>query len=323
MKYIAWLWVGIALAAWPMLLRSDYVVGVAVTVLIYVGLALSFDLVVGRIGLLSFAHPAFFGIGAYVAAGLALQWGVGFGLRMIGSVLSAMLAAIVVGIPCFRLSLHAFAMGTLGFAQIAYVVALGWQNVTRGPLCLPDIPPVDFRLGGWRWSATHLTDYYYVALILGAVTFFIVRQFVGGRIGRAWSAIREDEVLAAGVGVPTLKYKLLAFVVGAAVAGAVGAFYASYATLVCPTELALTYSVNLIIILYLGGRGTILGPVLGAILFTALPEYLRVAQVWRLAAYGILIIIGSIYIPEGIVTWASERAQQMRRRPARREGATE
>lgn len=316
-----WLLIGVALAVWPVLLRSDYIVGVAITVLIYVGLALSFDLVVGRIGLLSFAHPAFFGIGAYISALLALHLNVGFSLRMLGSILSAMLAAVVVGIPCFRLSLHAFAMGTLGFAQIAYVVALGWQDVTRGPLCLPNIPPVDFGLGRWHWSAARLTDYYYVGLILAAATFFIVRQFVGGRIGRAWGAIREDEVLAAGVGVPLLKYKLLSFMVGAAVAGAVGAFYASYASLVCPTELALTYSVNLIIILYLGGRTTIAGPVLGAILFTALPEYLRVAQEWRLVAYGILIVLGSIYVPEGIVTWASERLRHMRTREARREGA--
>jgi ABC-type branched-subunit amino acid transport system permease subunit len=302
-----WPVVSIGLLGWPLVVRSDYTIGVAVTVLIYVGLALSFDLITGRVGQLSFAHPAFFGIGAYVAALIALHTDLGFGTRLVAAAAAASVAAIVIGIPCFRLSLHTFAMGTLGFAQIAYVVALGWQRVTRGPLCLPGVPPVDFGLGHWRWSATHLVDYYYVGLALAALTFVIVRQLADGRVGRAWTAIREDELLAASVGVPVLKYKLVSFGVGAAIAGAIGAFYASYASLVCPTEMALTYSVNLIIILYLGGRATLIGPVLGAVLFTALPEYLRVAQEWRLVVYGLLIVVGSIYMPDGIIKWASER----------------
>jgi len=144
------------------------------------------------------------------------------------------------------------------------------------------------------------------------VAFVLVRQLTSGRIGRTWKAIKEDEPLAAAEGVPLLKYKLLALAIGAGIAGAIGAFYASYATLVCPTEVALTYSVNLIIILYLGGRASIIGPILGAVLFTALPEYLRVAQEWRLVFYGFLIVVGSVYMPEGIVTWVSERIRQMR-----------
>lgn len=315
-----WLIVGAALIAWPVLIPSDYAIGVAVTALIYVALALGFDLIAGRVGLLSFAHPAFFGIGAYVAALLALHWGIGFELRALASIVCAVLAATVIGIPCFRLTLHAFAMGTLGFAQIAYVVALGWQDVTRGPLCLPGVPPVDFGFGRWHWSAGSLTDYYYVGLGLAVLVFISVRQVTSGRIGRAWKAIKEDELLAAAEGVPLLKYKLLAFAIGAGIAGVTGAFYASYATLVCPTEVALTYSVNLIIILYLGGRASILGPILGAVLFTALPEYLRVAQEWRLVFYGVLIVVGSVYMPEGIVTWVSERIQQTRTRQRGKDG---
>src|SRR4029079_3467454 len=99
----------------------------------------------------------------------------------------------------------------------------------------------------------------------------VARQVERTRVGRTLSAIRDDELLAAGVGTPVLRYKLLAFVLGAGMAGAVGAFYASYASVVCPSELAFVYTVNLIVILFLGGRGTLVGPILAAVLFSAVP----------------------------------------------------
>jgi ABC-type branched-subunit amino acid transport system permease subunit len=294
----------------PSILGSPYLIGVAITTLMYVALALGFDVIVGRTGLLSLAVAGFFGIGAYAAALVALNWHGKLPLQLLIGILTASAAALLVGIPSFRLSYHSFAMGTLAFALIAQVVALNWIEVTRGPLCLSGIPPASVQVGSWSWAAQSLRDYYFLMLAIAVVTFFVARQIERTRIGRALSAIRDDERLAAGVGTPVLRYKLLAFVLGAGIAGAVGAFYASYASVVCPSELAFVYTVNLIVILFLGGRGTLVGPILAAIVFTAVPELLRATQAWRLVIYGLLIILGAIYMPEGIVTTTIDWIQQ-------------
>lgn len=280
---------------------SSYLLSVAITALVFIVLTLSFDLVVGRVGLLSLAHGAFFGIGAYVAALTALHLGLSFLPRFFIAAIVGLGIALLIGVPCFRLGAYGFAMGTLGFGQIAYVLSLNWETVTRGPLCLPNLPPLSVNLWKITWTANRPLDYYFVGLGCAAATYLLVRQFVGSRIGRAWEAMREDRVLAAAVGVPILKYQLMAFAIGAAAAAAIGAFYASYATVVCPTELALTYSTNLIMMLFVGGPGTMLGPILGAVLLTGIPEYLRVAQEWRLVFFGGVVILIAIYLPQGIV----------------------
>jgi ABC-type branched-subunit amino acid transport system permease subunit len=298
----------VALVLLPVLLATPYLVGVAITTLMYVALALGFDLIVGRTGLLSLAVAGFFGLGAYAAAFVAIHWQGDLPLRLFLGIVAASVAALLVGIPSFRLSYHSFAMGTLAFALIAQVVALNWIEVTRGPLCLSGISPAKVQLGGWSWAAESLRDNYYLMLAIAGVTFLIAWQIARTRIGRTLAAIRDDEQLAAGVGTPVLRYKLLAFTVGAGIAGAVGAFYASYASFV--------YTVNLIVILFLGGRGTLAGPILAAVLFTAVPELLRATQAWRLVIYGLLIIVGAIYMPEGIVTttirWAQQQLQAAR-----------
>jgi ABC-type branched-subunit amino acid transport system permease subunit len=301
----------------PTLLKAPYLLAVAITALMYVALALGYDLIVGRTGLLSLAVAGFFGIGAYTGALIGLHTGFSMPVRLLAGIAIAAIAALAIGVPSFRLSYHSFAIGTLGFALIAQVVALNWIEVTRGPLCLAGVPPADFRVGPWTWVAQGLRDYYYLVLAIALVTFLIVWQLDRSRIGRTLLAIREDERLAAAVGTPVTRYKLLAFAVGAAIAGAVGVFYASYASVVCPSELAFTYTVNLIVILFLGGRGTLIGPILAAILFTVVPELLRATQAWRLVIYGLLIIVGAIYMPEGIITttiaWLQQRFRGMRR----------
>jgi ABC-type branched-subunit amino acid transport system permease subunit len=303
----------------PNVLSSPYLIGVAITALMYVALALGYDLIVGRTGLLSLAVAGFFGIGAYTGALVGLHTGASWPVRVLAGIAVAAVAALAIGVPSFRLSYHSFAIGTLGFALIAQVVALNWIEVTRGPLCLVGVPPADFRVGSWTWVAQSLRDSYYVVLVLALLSFLIVWQIDRTRLGRTLLAIRDDERLAAAVGTPVLKYKLLAFTVGAAIAGAIGVFYASYASVVCPSELAFTYTVNLIVILFLGGRGTLIGPILAAILFTVLPELLRATQAWRLVIYGLLIIVGAIYMPDGIVTttiaWLQQRYRRMRASP--------
>jgi ABC-type branched-subunit amino acid transport system permease subunit len=282
-------------------------------VLVFICLGLCFDLVVGRVGLLSLAHGAFFGIGAYVGTLAALNLGAPFVVQVLFAAAAATLFACVLGPVCFRLGEDGFVMGSLGFAMIAYLVAVNWFDVTNGPLCLTSRPAAEFTLGGWGWTASTPLDYYFLGLGFVGVITACTRLLVTGRIGRAWVGVREDEVLAASVGVSVRKYQLWALVISAAGAGATGAYFASYVTAACPDLLAQTYSTTLIIMLFVGGRGTMLGPVLGAILVTGVPEALRTAQEWRMTFFGVAIIIVILTMPDGLAPWIGTQTRRLGR----------
>jgi ABC-type branched-subunit amino acid transport system permease subunit len=293
------------------LVASDYITGIGIQVAIVLGLAQSYDLLVGRTGAFSFAHAAFFGSGSYVTAVLLTTYHVPFLACLVLSIAFATLLGAAIGIPSFRLSLHSFAMGTFGFGAILQLVALNWIPVTRGPLCINGVPPLLIDVGPFSWQASRLADYYYVLWGLAALILVTVWRIARSRIGRALTAVRDDPGLASASGVPLLKYRMFAFLMGGALAAAVGAVVAPYLAVVCPTQLGLPWMVTLIVVVFLGGRGSLVGVTLGAVLFTALPEFLRLADVWRQVIYGALIMVGALYAPHGIAGLAS----QVRRPP--------
>ncbi len=291
----------VLLLAFPYLVSSLYIKHIAILTLSYIVLLLSYDLIVGRIGALSLAHVAFFGTGAYASSLVAIHFGFSAIPRLVFTVAVALTLAFVVGIPSFRLSYHSFAMGTLGFAFIMLLVATNWVELTRGPLCLYAIPSLDFQLPlGLRWTPTGIDDYFFLELALAVCTLGIVYRIATTRLGRTMKAVRENEILAASLGTPILRYKMLAFLVGAGLAALAGAVYSSYTTVTCPSEFAFYYTVNLLVMLFLGGRASIPGLLLSAVLFTAIPEWLRVAESWRLVIYGLIVIVSVIYFPDGI-----------------------
>jgi ABC-type branched-subunit amino acid transport system permease subunit len=204
--------------------------------------------------------------------------------------------AALVGVPLFRLTEHAFAVGTLGLAVVASIVANNWVEVTRGPLCITGIPKP--RLGGL--AITTLSGYYWLALGALATVALLYRRLTTFRLGRAFHAVRDNEPLAGAAGIDPLKYRLLAFTVSAALAGAVGALYAHYLSVMCPEEMTIGLTVNLLVIVFLGGVGSLRGVLVGAVLFTALPEVLRLAPTWRLVIYGVLLLLVVVRSPEGI-----------------------
>jgi ABC-type branched-subunit amino acid transport system permease subunit len=287
--------VGVAVTA-PLLVsaiapgQQRYIVHVLVFTALFAALALSYDLVVGHVGALSLAHPAFFGIGAYTAAILSTRAGWPFAADVIAAVLLAGVIAALAGVPLFRLTEHAFAVGTLGFALVAWIVATNWVDVTRGPLCMTGIPKPVTTLPAWYW----------LALAALAVVLLIYRGMTTFRLGRALHAVRDNEPLAAAAGVNPLRYRMLAFVVGGALAGGIGALYAHYLSVFCPEEMTVALTVNLLVIVFLGGVGTLRGVLVGAVLFTALPEILRLAPTWRLVIYGMLLLVIVVRSPEGI-----------------------
>ncbi len=276
--------------------QQRYVLHVLIFTALFAALALSYDLVVGHVGSLSLAHPAFFGIGAYTAAILATAAAWPFVPGLLAAVLAAAVVAALVGVPLFRLAEHAFAVGTLGLALVAWIVANNWVEVTRGPLCITGIPKP--ALGALR--ITTLPAYYWLALGALAAVILLYRGLTTFRLGRAFHAVRDNEPLAGAAAINPLKYRLLAFTIGAGVAGGVGALYAHYLSVMCPEEMTIGLTVNLLVIVFLGGVGSLRGVLVGAVLFTALPEVLRIAPTWRLVIYGLLLLLVVVRSPEGI-----------------------
>jgi len=302
MRRAGWLALGVFVVTVPWLLsaavprQQRYILHVLIFTAIVAALALSYDLVVGHVGSLSLAHPAFFGIGAYTAAILATRAEWPFLAGVLGAVIAAALVAALVGVPLFRLAEHAFAVGTLGLALVTSVVANNWVEVTRGPLCVTGIPKP--RLG--PLAITTLPAFYWLALAALVAVALFYRGLTTFRLGRAFHAVRDNEPLAGAAGVDPLKYRLLAFTLAAAIAGGIGALYAHYLSVMCPEEMTVSLTVNLLVIVFLGGVGSLRGVLLGAVVFTALPEVLRLAPTWRLVIYGGLLLLVVIRSPGGL-----------------------
>lgn len=293
--------------------QQRYVLHILIFTGLFAALALSYDLVVGHVGSLSLAHPAFFGIGAYAAALLATEARWPFAAGLPAAVVVAGLAALAIGVPAFRLAEHSFAVGTLAFALVTQIVATNWVEFTRGPLCITGIPRPALAVGGASLTIATLPQYYWLSLAALAAVAALYHGLTTFRLGRAFHAVRDDAALAAAAGIDPLRYRMLAFVIGAAMAGGVGALYAHYLTVLCPEELSIAVTVNLLVIVFLGGVGSLRGVVLGAVLFTALPEVLRLAPTWRLVIYGLLLLAFVIRAPEGLDAL-------LRSRPRRRAG---
>ena len=302
MRRAVWLISGIVVVAAPWLVaaavprQQRYVLHVLIFTALFAALALSYDLVVGHVGSLSLAHPAFFGVGAYAAAILATEARWSFLADVVAAGLAAAVVAALVGVPLFRLAEHAFAVGTLGLALVASVVANNWVQVTRGPLCISGVPKP--TLG--PLAVTTLPAFYWLAVAALVAVGLLYKGLTTFRLGRAFHAVRDNEPLAAAAGIDPLKYRLVAFTIAAGLAGGVGALYVHYLSVMCPEEMTVALTVNLLVIVFLGGVGSLRGVLVGAVLFTALPEVLRLAPTWRLVIYGCLLLLVVIRSPGGI-----------------------
>ena len=302
MRRAGWVVLGLVVATAPWLVaavvprQQRYVLHVLIFTALFAALALSYDLVVGHVGSLSLAHPAFFGVGAYTAGILATQARWPFVADVAAAVVAAALVAALVGVPLFRLTEHAFAVGTLGLGLVASVVANNWVEVTRGPLCITGIPKP--RVGAL--AITTLPAYYWLALAALVSVAVLYRGLTTFRLGRAFHAVRDNEPLAGAAAINPLKYRMLAFTIAAALAGGVGALYVHYLSVMCPEEMTVALTVNLLVIVFLGGVGSLRGVLVGAVLFTALPEVLRLAPTWRLVIYGGLLLLVVIRSPGGL-----------------------
>jgi branched-chain amino acid transport system permease protein len=292
------LWGGALAAALlvPAVLRSEYVLNTAVLAGIYVILAASLNITNGYTGLFSFGHAAFYGIGAYTAAILATRLGWGFALTLPAAAVVAALFGAALALITLRLSGIFLALVTIGFQEITFLVTLNWIALTRGPMGIPGVPPP--ALGGYEFRGN--TGYYYLILALDVLTLFVVARVVTSRVGRAFVAIREDELAAQASGLPTFRLKVLAFVIATFFAGLAGAFFAHHARFVSADSFRLDETFVILTMLIVGGLGSFLGPIVGAVTLVILPEASRVLAEYRGVVYGLVLIAVILFRPEGV-----------------------
>jgi branched-chain amino acid transport system permease protein len=286
-----------ALLALPRLLGgNDYLVQVAIMMALYVVLASSLNLIIGFTGMYSLGHGAFYGIGGYTSAILSLSLGWPFWATMpLGGLLTA-LAGAFLGLATLRLRQTFLVFGTLAFGEIVRILIMNWPSLTRGPMGLPGIPPP--KLFGTE--LTSASSYYYLILAFAGLAVFAIRRLYHSRVGRAWVAIREDEVAAASMGISVFGYKVLAFALSCMIAGLAGAFYAHFVTFISADQFGMGESFLILTMVALGGTGSIIGPVLGAIILVLVPEVFRFLAQFRMVLYGALLILVIVVKPEGL-----------------------
>lgn len=288
---------GIVVLAFPLVVRSPYLLHIAVITGIYVVLAQSLNLVLGYCGLLSLATPAFFGIGAYVATLLALRAGWDTTATLALAAVGGVIASVLIGFPSLRVSRHAFVIVTLAATLLLQLVALNWEDVTRGSLGLPNIPAARF-LGV---AIVERTQWYYAAAVAAIGTVALTGLIVSSRFGRAMLAVRDNEQLAAACGIDPFRTRLFTFCVSGALAAVAGGLYAHFITYIDPGVFGFSVTETLLIMVILGGAGTLWGPVAGALIFTALPEALRLTPELRSLAYGAILLAIVLYRPRRLL----------------------
>jgi branched-chain amino acid transport system permease protein len=290
---------------------------------LFVLAALGLNIVVGSAGLLDLGYVAFFGIGAYVAAltGNALLTNVNFHIPFLVVVLVvapvvAAIFGVLLGAPTLRLRGDYLAIVTLGFGEIVRISLNNLDPITRGPNGISSIP--DPVVGGWSmgdgftfagFEISGNSVYFYLLLALIAFTLAVIYRLNDSRIGRAWIAVREDEVAAAAMGINTTIIKLLAFAAGAWFAGMAGAVNAHLLTQVSPDSYTFPFSVLILAMVVLGGLGNAPGVVLGAIILTFLPEKLREFSDIRFLVFGFALILIMRFRPEGLLPSARRRRE--------------
>jgi branched-chain amino acid transport system permease protein len=286
----------VALLFLPLLIKSPYIMHVLVMTGMYVILAVSYNLVSGYVGALSLSHQAFFGVGAYVSTLLVMDVKLPYLPSMILAGIIPSILAVLIAYPTLRFSYHAYAMGTLSFSIIMWLIITNWVDLTRGPMGIPGIPRPSFG----QFQIRSLPSFYYYILFLDLVTLSFIYVLMKSRVGRAIIAVRENEVLAETYGINAFKYKVLAFAIASFFAGIAGSFYAHYISFISPDLLWFYYLMIILITTIAGGLGTFYGVVLGAIIFTTIPEILRITYALREVIFGAILIATLYFLPEGI-----------------------
>jgi branched-chain amino acid transport system permease protein len=288
------------LAVLPMMISVKYFLHLSILALIWVIIAQGQNLIQGYTGYVSITQAGFMGIGAYCSSLLSLNYGISVWLTIGVTPLFAALFAVIVGFPSLRVKGHYFAIMTLAYNMVIFIVLLNWSHLTKGEAGLSGIPQPSVGSGGF-FDFNNRVVYYYLVLAAAVLVICLVALIVHSRVGKILIAIRQNEDLVGASGITAWKYKLFAFVMSAAFAGFAGALYAHYQRFINPEIFGVAQSLDAILAVIIGGSGTIVGPIIGAFTVVFMPEYLRFADSLRLIVYGFILVVVTIFMPKGII----------------------
>jgi len=297
----------------PLGLRGDYALHLGVAIGINAIVVLGLNLLMGYAGQVSFGQAAFVGVGAYAAAILGTRLGGHLSPWLnilVGIALSSAIAAAV-GIPLLRLRGHYLAMGTLGFGMIVHIIMVQWEGLTTGTTGISGFAPLS--IAGVRLD-TEARMYYLVAAVV-LLALAMASNMINSRVGRALRAVHTSEVAAGTSGVDIARYKLQVFVISAALAGLAGGLYAHQAGYVNPDSFDFASSIQLVVMVVIGGMASIWGAVFGAGAVTLLAEYLRSRQELSPVIFGLVLMAVMVFLPDGLWRGLSDLLSRLRRRP--------
>ena len=285
----------------PQFIKSAYLTHVANFALYYMIVAVSLDIVAGFLGEISFGHAGFIAIGAYTTAILNMRvlpehWS-SFWIALIAGGLLAALSGVVVGIPALRISGQYFFVVTMGFGEIIRFILLNWQNVTNGSFGITAIPSPS--IAGFVFSER--IHFYYLFLVVVLLTLVPIVFLRRSYTGRAWIAIREDQLAAEAMGIHLTYYKVLAFAISAFFAGIGGGLLGSYLNYLNPSNFLAIESIMILVMVLLGGQGLIYGALFGALLMTGMNEVLRPLDQYRMLIIGGVMMVLMILKPRGLL----------------------
>jgi branched-chain amino acid transport system permease protein len=294
-----------ALIVYPLLV-ADYQRALVTELFIFGIFAMSLDLLLGFTGLMSLGHAGFFGLGAYVVIVLGTLFGLNAWLGVVLGVVVVAFAAFVIGYFCVRTSGIPFLMVTLAFSQLIYTVALKWRDVTGGSdgIGIPEKP------GFFGFDLAHSLPMYFMALGFFVLCFVALRRLVASPLGRVFVGIRENEARMLAIGYATRRYKLASFTIGGAFAGFAGGLYAIFNGFISPDAVYWSASGDILIMVMLGGAGTLIGPVFGAAAFLLMKNLMSTYSEHWLLIIGVIFVACVLFFPGGI--WGILRQAKFR-----------
>ena len=282
---------------------STYYLGLVIQMMIFALFAMSLDLLIGYTGMASLGHAAYFGVAAYATGLLALKLGWSVWLALPAGLLVAALTATLFGFLALRTRGSYFLMITLALSQVVWGIAFGWRSLTGGDDGLPEVPRPNL---GLPWPLTDETPFYYFVLFCIGVGTFLLIRIVSSPFGFALRGIRESETRMLSLGYNVWRYKLAVFVLAATFAGLAGCLYVYYNRFVSPDYLQVVRSAEVLLMVILGGAGTLIGPAIGAALIVLLDNVVSTYTERWLLVLGVIYVVVALFAPRGVVGFLRE-----------------
>lgn len=292
----AYLAIALALLLFPILVKNSLILSIGCYILLYSIVSMSNMITIGYGGMMNLGQAAFYGVGAYTSALLSIHFHTPFILCFFISGLVAALFGFLISVPCLRVQADFLGLITLAFLQLFVSVAQNWISLTRGPMGLTNIPSAE--LFGFSFSTQG--RFFYLAAVVTALTYMILKRLMSSPLGRAIQSVRDDEIGARSVGIDVNYYKIQAFTIGAFFAGITGSLYVSYVGYIGSSTFTLETSFLLLEMNIVGGLGSLEGAIFGAAFFTIMPEIIRPLAAYRVGVGGLLMLLVVLIRPQGV-----------------------